>query len=68
MKLIVNLLKLLSTKEYGVGDNIPDHSISNLDSLDVYKAKKLIGILNDLPGTKSAIKRVDLHCEKPSRS
>lgn len=47
MKLILDLIKLLKSKEYGVGDSLPDSlDYSKLESHDVYQSKKIVDIVN----------------------
>lgn len=67
MKVILNLVKFLSSKTYGVGDTLPkSHVLSELDSLDVYKSKKLIHILSEF--SDSTVTRLDVLSDKQKAS
>ena len=51
--IVRELVKFLFSKEYRVGDDIPKHlKFSKLDSIDVYRAKRLLKIANILSGNR----------------
>ena len=46
-QIILEFWKLISAREYGIGDEVPKHLMySKLEALDVYKAKKTIKIID----------------------
>ncbi len=48
-KILINLLKIIFSKSYGVGDSIPNNlRFGNLDSLGYYRSKKLMEIIVEL--------------------
>lgn len=51
--LLRELVKFLLSKEYVVGDDLPKHlKFSKLDSIGVYRAKRLLKIVNILSGNR----------------
>ena len=45
-RIFVLLKRIVFSRHYGVGDSLPDGlKMSELDSLDVYKAKQLLELL-----------------------
>jgi hypothetical protein len=59
MKLILNLIKLLKSKDYGVGDDLPESlDYSKLESLDVYRSKRVMDILGSID-KKASVRKVD---------